>query len=51
MSLSSECVFLHFNDDPFSHFIDLVPFIIVKLLLGDLFLMSSTWLKKTLNVE
>lgn len=44
--LSSESVFLHFNEDPFSPFIDLRHLIIVELLPGDLFLMKSTWLKK-----
>lgn len=48
--LSSEKVFLHFNKDPFSLFIDLLHSVMVKLLPGDLFLMNSTWLKKKLNV-
>lgn len=48
--LSSEKVFLHFNEDPFSLFIDLLHSVMVKLLPGDLFLMNSTWLKKKLNM-
>lgn len=50
-SLSSERVFLHFNDDPVLYLIDLLHSIIFKLLLGDLFLTCSTWLKKKSNVE
>lgn len=50
-SLSSESVFLHFNEDPFLPFRDLRHLIIVKLLPGDLFLMKSTWLKNKLNVK
>lgn len=45
-SLSSDRVFLHFNDDPILYFIDFLHSIIFKSLLGDLFLTCSTWLKK-----
>ena len=38
--LSSERVFLHFSEDPFFPFTDLLPSITVRLLPGDLFLMN-----------